>query len=103
MIFLFVPETKQRTLEELDYVFAVPTRKHMNYQLTQALPWWFKRYVFFQKNAVLEPLYHFDSPTGQGQIDAMHASDKIRANNRAAKTATDEQNSSAQEISESKI
>jgi MFS family permease len=38
MIFLFVPETKQRTLEELDYVFAVPTRKHMSYQLTKALP-----------------------------------------------------------------
>ena len=33
MIFLWVPETKQRTLEELDYVFAVPTRKHMSYQV----------------------------------------------------------------------
>lgn len=38
MIFLWVPETKQRTLEELDYVFAVPTRVHMHYQLTTALP-----------------------------------------------------------------
>lgn len=62
MIFLFVPETKQRTLEELDYVFAVPTRTHIKYQLTQALPYWFKRYVFFQKSATLEPLYHFDIP-----------------------------------------
>lgn len=34
MIFLWVPETKQRTLEELDYVFAVPTAKHMKYQAT---------------------------------------------------------------------
>lgn len=24
------------------------------------MPWWFKRYVLFQKSAVLEPLYHFD-------------------------------------------
>lgn len=39
MIFLWVPETKQRTLEELDYVFAVPTRVHMHYQLTTALPY----------------------------------------------------------------
>lgn len=39
MIFLWVPETKQRTLEELDYVFAVPTRKHMHYQMTKALPY----------------------------------------------------------------
>lgn len=38
MIFLWVPETKQRTLEELDYVFGVPTRTHMHYQLTRALP-----------------------------------------------------------------
>lgn len=60
MIFLFVPETKQRTLEELDYIFAIPTRTFMRYQLTKTLPYWIQRYVFFRKNAVLEPLYHFD-------------------------------------------
>ncbi|KAI1452409.1 hypothetical protein F4805DRAFT_29859 [Annulohypoxylon moriforme] len=60
MIFFLVPETKQRTLEELDYVFAVPNRKFASYQLTKALPWWFKRYVFFQRSAVLEPLYRKD-------------------------------------------
>ncbi|KAF9653442.1 hypothetical protein BDM02DRAFT_3182955 [Thelephora ganbajun] len=60
LIFLWVPETKQRTLEELDYIFAVPTRTHTKYQLTKALPYWFKRYVFMNKNATLEPLYHFD-------------------------------------------
>jgi hypothetical protein len=61
LIFFFVPETKQRTLEELDYVFAVPTSKHCSYQLTKALPYWFKRWVFFNKSARLEPLYHFDN------------------------------------------
>ncbi|KAL2019370.1 hypothetical protein VTK56DRAFT_9750 [Thermocarpiscus australiensis] len=60
MIFFWVPETKQRTLEELDYVFAVPTRRFAWYQLTQALPWWIKRWVFFQRKAELKPLYHFD-------------------------------------------
>ena len=59
MIFLWVPETKQRTLEELDYIFAVPTRVHMKYQVTKALPYWFKRYIFRQ-NVKLEPLYKFD-------------------------------------------
>ncbi|KAJ0426043.1 hypothetical protein BJY00DRAFT_272800 [Aspergillus carlsbadensis] len=63
MIFFWVPETKQRTLEELDYIFAVPTRTHMRYQLRQVLPWWIKRYVFFQKDARLEPLYKFDHVT----------------------------------------
>jgi hypothetical protein len=59
MIFLWVPETKQRTLEELDYIFAVPTRVHMHYQVCKVLPWWFKRYIFRQR-VELEPLYKFD-------------------------------------------
>ena len=67
MIFFWVPETKQRTLEELDYVFAVPTRTHMKYQLTKALPYWLKRYVMFQKGARLEPLYKFDGAVAEHQ------------------------------------
>ncbi|KAI9761432.1 MAG: hypothetical protein M1840_001945 [Geoglossum simile] len=60
LIFLFVPETKQRTLEELDYIFAVPTRTHMRYQLFVALPWWFKRYILMNKKATKKPLYNFE-------------------------------------------
>lgn len=68
MIFLWVPETKQRTLEELDYIFAVPTRVHMKYQVTKALPYWFKRYIFRQ-NVELEPLYQFDHlASGNGDV-----------------------------------
>lgn len=61
MIFFLVPETKQRTLEELDYVFAVPNRKFASYQVTKVVPWWFKRYVLFQRYAKLEPLYQQDN------------------------------------------
>jgi hypothetical protein len=60
MIFFFVPETKQRTLEELDYIFAVPSRKFWSYQTGTALPWWFRRWVLMKKGEKLEPLYHFD-------------------------------------------
>ncbi|AEO67862.1 0aee102a-6c78-4519-849c-70092b746bbd [Thermothielavioides terrestris] len=60
MIFFWVPETKQRTLEELDYVFAVPTARFGRYQLTEALPWFIKRWVFFQRKAQLRPLYQFE-------------------------------------------
>jgi sugar porter (SP) family MFS transporter len=60
MIFFFVPETKQRTLEELDYIFAVPTTMFIKYQVAKALPWWFKRWVLWQRNATLEPLYQLD-------------------------------------------
>jgi len=79
MIFFWVPETKQRTLEELDYIFAVPTRTHMKYQLTKALPYFIQRYVFFRKTATLEPLYHFDTTNDQSRIDQMYANDKARA------------------------
>lgn len=57
LIFLFVPETKQRSLEELDYVFAMTTRRHAKYQLTQVLPWWIKRYIFFRKEAECPELF----------------------------------------------
>lgn len=71
LIFLFVPETKQRTLEELDYVFAVPTRTHCHYMITKALPWWFNRYVLFRKGPKLEPLYHFEGAVAADQAIAV--------------------------------
>ncbi|KAF4505915.1 hypothetical protein G6O67_007815 [Ophiocordyceps sinensis] len=58
LIFLFVPETKQKTLEELDYVFAVSDRKHASYQAFTVLPWWFKRWILWQRNASCPELYH---------------------------------------------
>jgi hypothetical protein len=70
MIFLWLPETKQRTLEELDYVFAVPTRTHMKYQVSKVMPWWFKRYVFMRKGLPSPQLYHFET---QESYDAAYA------------------------------
>lgn len=67
-------ETKQKTLEELDYVFAVPTLVFAKYQLTETLPYWFKRGILFQKNAKLRPLYreerHTRPDAGQAVRDA---------------------------------
>lgn len=57
LIFLFLPETKQRSLEELDYVFGVPTRTHARYQLMQVLPWWTRRYILRRKGEVCPELY----------------------------------------------
>ena len=59
LIFLFLPETKQRTLEELDYVFGVTTRRHASFQMSEQAPWWFKRYLFMQKGAPEPQLYKF--------------------------------------------
>ena len=57
LIFLFLPETKQCSLEELDYVFGVPTRTHAKFQLTQVLPWWTKRHILRRKDAKCPQLY----------------------------------------------
>ncbi|KAK4653040.1 hypothetical protein QC762_504520 [Podospora pseudocomata] len=65
MIFFWVPETKQKTLEELDYVFAVPTRKFAGYQVRHVLPWWFKRWVLWRREAKLRPLYMMDHHQGR--------------------------------------
>lgn len=61
MIFLWLPETKQRSLEELDYVFAVPTKKHMNYQAKTVLPYWVKTQIFRRKGLTPPQLYQFDA------------------------------------------
>ncbi|KAK2612484.1 hypothetical protein QQS21_001422 [Conoideocrella luteorostrata] len=58
LIFLFVPETKQKTLEELDYVFAVPDRTHAKYQLGTVLPWWFRRWFLWRRREKCPQLYH---------------------------------------------
>jgi hypothetical protein len=57
---MFMPETKQRSLEELDYVFAVPTTVHAKFQLSKTLPWWVGKYVFRKKDMVDPQLYHFE-------------------------------------------
>ncbi|KAF6802092.1 sugar transporter [Colletotrichum musicola] len=70
-IFLFMPETKQRSLEELDDVFSVSTRRHASYQLKEVLPWWFDRYILRKKGLHEPQLYHFEIPgnmeNGRGQ------------------------------------
>jgi hypothetical protein len=53
-------ETKQRTLEELDQVFSVPVSVFAKYQLTKALPYFVKRWIFFRRSARLEPLYKIE-------------------------------------------
>lgn len=56
MVLLFMPETKGKTLEELDQVFSVPTRLHAAWGLRQ-IPYFFKRYIFRQKDLKPEVLY----------------------------------------------
>jgi hypothetical protein len=59
-IFAFVPETKMRSLEELDRVFGVSTRVHAKYQVGEVLPWWMRRYVFRRGEVEGPELYGFE-------------------------------------------
>ncbi|CAM1506272.1 Fc.00g059130.m01.CDS01 [Cosmosporella sp. VM-42] len=56
LILLFVPETKALTLEELDQVFSVSTRRHASYQIKNAV-WHFRTWVLRQKLEPLPPFY----------------------------------------------
>ncbi|ELQ37640.1 sugar transporter [Pyricularia oryzae Y34] len=43
LVFLLVEETKRRSLEDLDLVFAVPKRVFIKYQVGTFLPWFMRR------------------------------------------------------------
>lgn len=45
LVFFFVPETRLKTLEELDEVFSIPMRRFVVYQMTGYLPCLVRRYV----------------------------------------------------------
>ena len=67
LVLLFLPETKGKTLEELDQVFSVPTHIHAAYGLRQ-VRYFFRRYILWQ-NVEPEVLYRRENPTeryGQG-------------------------------------
>jgi len=65
-VLFLVPETKSKTLEELDQVFGVRSRDHAAYGLRQFF-YFFRRYIFRQ-NIEPERLYEKDS------IDHHHSS-----------------------------
>jgi len=56
MIFCFVRETKELTLEELDQVFSIPTRQFLAYEINVHTPYWIKTKIFRQKLARPPPL-----------------------------------------------
>lgn len=51
---------RQRTLEELDYVFGVTTRRHASFQAFEMFPWWFRRWVLWRRGEPMPQLYHFE-------------------------------------------
>ncbi|KAG2115563.1 hypothetical protein BD769DRAFT_1487455 [Suillus cothurnatus] len=73
LILLFVRETKGRTLEELDQIFAVPLSTHAAYGLRQ-IPYGFKKFVLFQ-NPTPEVLYEFET---ESEVSSTGGDEKAR-------------------------
>ncbi|KAK1761997.1 hypothetical protein QBC33DRAFT_602390 [Phialemonium atrogriseum] len=57
LVFALVEETKRRSLEDLDLVFAVPKRAHVRYQLGTYLPWFARRYLLGRRGEEKPSLY----------------------------------------------
>lgn len=65
LIYFFVPETKQLTLEELNSVFSIPTAKFARYQTGTVTPYWFRKVFIRRKGEVIPPLLAPDAPTSR--------------------------------------
>jgi hypothetical protein len=64
LVFLLVEETKRRSLEDLDLIFAVSKRKFMGFQIKRYLPWFIRHYFFGSFDA--QPQFYHDAIWGTG-------------------------------------
>ena len=62
-----MPETKARSLEELDAVFSVSTHEQVAHGLKQ-IPWFIQRYLF-RRDVHLEPLIDFEKAKKNEGVD----------------------------------
>ena len=70
-----MPETKSRSLEELDAVFTVPTHQQVAHGLKQ-IPWFIQRYIFRRK-VELAPLIDFDKAKANEDLDNIFGEEQV--------------------------
>lgn len=69
LVWLLMPGTVQvATLEEMNYIFGVPTRRHIEYQLKEVLPWAFRHYILRKPTKRLAPLYRWNRAREDQQL-----------------------------------
>ena len=56
-VFLWVPETAKRTLEDLSQIFSIPTRRHAAYQIRTYIPWFIESKILRHKEVELRTIY----------------------------------------------
>lgn len=77
LVLFFMPETKGKTLEELDQVFSVPTSKHAAYGARQ-VPYFFNRYILRRK---VEPeiLYQVEDVQTADDVEDVAADERSKS------------------------
>lgn len=69
LVWLFVPGTVQiATLEDMNYIFGVPTTRHVEYQVKDVLPWAIRHYTPGRHAHSLAPLYTWNRQRQQKQL-----------------------------------
>ena len=72
LVWLLVPGTVQvTTLEEMNYIFGVPTEKHIQYQTGEVLPWMMQRCVPGQFPDRPAPLYNWNRQRDQEELSQL--------------------------------
>ncbi|KAL9609207.1 MAG: hypothetical protein Q9167_006005 [Letrouitia subvulpina] len=71
LVWLFVPGTERQiaTMEEMNYVFGVSTRRHVNYQVKEVAPWCVDHYIWRKKGVELDPLYRWARDRDDGETN----------------------------------
>lgn len=69
LIFLLVEETKRRSLEDLDLIFAVSKKRFIQFQMSDMLPWFFKKWFLGRKEP--EPEFYRDLIWGSRGMEEM--------------------------------
>ncbi|EOD44728.1 putative mfs sugar protein [Neofusicoccum parvum UCRNP2] len=77
LVLFFMPETKGKTLEELDQVFSVPTSKHAAYGARQ-IPYFFQRYILRQ-NVQPEILYQVEDVHAGGDVEDLAGDERSKS------------------------
>ncbi|KAL9043899.1 MAG: hypothetical protein Q9214_002928 [Letrouitia sp. 1 TL-2023] len=72
LVWLFVPGTERQiaTMEEMNYVFGVSTRQHVDYQVKEVAPWCIDHYIRRKKDVELDPLYRYARATDRDDGEA---------------------------------
>lgn len=69
LVYVFVRETKRRTLDELDEVFGVSLRQFVEFLIFEEIPWCWRRYVLRKKDAGDPPILGKSEYRELGQVD----------------------------------